>query len=61
MGSRAGIVIFESPRHSPAEMEALLRNERIITAARGSGIRVSPHFYNTASEIDRLLEVLPVL
>ena len=60
-GSRAGIVIFESPRHSPAEMEALLRNERIITAARGSGIRVSPHFYNTASEIDRLLEVLPVL
>ena len=60
-GSRAGIVIFESPRHAPAEIEELLRYERIITAARGSGVRVSPHFYNTELEIVRLLEVLPVL
>ena len=59
--SRAGIVIFESPRHAPAEIDELLRAERIITAARGSGVRVSPHFYNTELEIARLLEVLPVL
>ena len=59
--SRAGIVIFESPRHAPAEIDELLRDERIITAARGSGVRVSPHFYNTELEIARLLEVLPVL
>ena len=59
--SRAGIVIFESPRHAPAEIDELLRAERIITAARGSGVRVSPHFYNTELEITRLLEVLPVL
>ena len=59
--SRAGIVIFESPRQSPAEIDVLLRNERIITAERGSGTRVSPHFYNTELEIARLLEVLPVL
>ena len=56
---RAGIVIFESEQHTPAEIYELLHAENIITAARGSGVRVSPHFYNTTSEIERLLEVLP--
>ena len=58
---RAGIVIFESSQHTPTEIYEMLYAENIITAARGSGVRVSPHFYNTASEIDRLLEVLPEL
>ena len=56
---RAGIVIFESERHTPAEIYETLYTENIITAERGSGVRVSPHFYNTTSEIERLLEVLP--
>ena len=56
---RAGIVIFESERHTPAEIYETLYTENIITAERGSGVRVSPHFYNTASEIEHLLEVLP--
>ena len=58
---RAGIVIFESERHTPTEIYEKLHAENIITAERGSGVRVSPHFYNTASEIERLLEVLPDL
>ena len=58
---RAGIVIFESGQHTPAEIYETLHAENIITAERGSGVRVSPHFYNTPSEIDRLLEVLPEL
>ena len=58
---RAGIVIFESNRHTPAEIYEMLHAENIITAERGSGVRVSPHFYNTTSEIERLLEVLPDL
>ena len=58
---RAGIVIFESERHTPTEIYETLSTENIITAERGSGVRVSPHFYNTPSEIDRLLEVLPGL
>lgn len=58
---RAGIVIFESAQHTPAEIYEMLRAENIITAERGSGVRVSPHFYNTASEVERLLEVLPDL
>lgn len=56
---RAGIVIFESERHTPAEIYETLYTENIITAERGSGVRVSPHFYNTASEIEHLLEALP--
>ena len=58
---RAGIVIFESEQHTPTELYEMLYAENIITAERGSGVRVSPHFYNTTSEIDRLLEVLPDL
>ena len=56
---RAGIVIFESERHTPAEIYEMLYTENIIAAERGSGVRISPHFYNTASEIEYLLEVLP--
>ena len=56
---RAGIVIFESERHTSAEIYETLYTENIITAERGKGVRVSPHFYNTTSEIERLLEVLP--
>ena len=56
---RAGIVIFESENHTPAEIYETLYTENVITAERGKGIRVSPHFYNTTSEIERLLEVLP--
>ena len=58
---RAGIVIFESSRHTPTEIYERLHAENIVTAERGTGVRVSPHFYNTTSEIERLLEVLPDL
>ena len=56
---RAGIVIFESKRHSPSEIVDLLQENNIITAERGRGVRISPHFYNAELEIERLLEVLP--
>ena len=59
--ARAGIVIFESEHHSPVEIYERLHAENIITAERGSGVRISPHFYNTVSEVERLLEVLPDL
>ena len=58
---RAGIVIFESNRYTPTEIYETLYNENIITAERGSGVRISPHFYNTAFEVNRLLEVLPAV
>jgi selenocysteine lyase/cysteine desulfurase len=56
---RAGIVVFESDQHTPTELYEMLHDQNIVTAERGSGIRVSPHFYNTESEIVDLLEALP--
>lgn len=58
---RAGIVSFESERNTPVELFEMLNEKNIITAERGRGLRVSPHFYNTESEIQRLLDVLPDL
>ena len=56
---RAGIVIFESNTNTPEKIVELLQDNNIVTADRGSGVRVSPHFYNTETEIERLLKVLP--
>lgn len=56
---RAGIVIFETNSHTPTEIVDLLQENNIITAERGSGVRISPHFYNSETEIEHLLEVLP--
>ena len=56
---RAGIVIFESNIYTPTQLFNLLQDNNIITAERGSGIRISPHFYNTESEIEQLLNILP--
>ena len=58
---RAGIVVFESDHNTPAELFEMLNQENIVTAERGRGLRVSPHFYNTESEIQRLLDILPNL
>lgn len=35
-----------------------LTKNGIIVSHRMSGIRVSPHFYNTRDEIDKFLEIL---
>ena len=37
---------------------ASLTQAGIFVSKREGGIRVSPHFYNTEEEIDRLVEVL---
>jgi selenocysteine lyase/cysteine desulfurase len=35
-----------------------LAAERVHVSVRGSAVRVSVHAFNTASDVDRLLEVL---
>jgi cysteine desulfurase / selenocysteine lyase len=37
-----------------------LKNRDIITAPRGTGLRISPHFYNTIEEVDALVAALPL-
>jgi len=51
---RSGIVNFLID--NPKERTARLGKEGIVVSARSHGIRVSPHFYNTEEEIDRLVE-----
>src|SRR5664280_1341735 len=55
----AGIVSFRKPQLETAEIVRKLRASGLITAARAGWVRTSPHFYNSPSEIDGLLEALP--
>ncbi len=56
---RSGIVCFRSQRHSSAELCQLLMDNKIVGADRAQSVRVSPHFYNSEEEIERMMEVLP--
>lgn len=51
---RSGIVNFKIDK--PQEAAGKLKNKRIVVSARAHGIRVSPHFYNTEEEINKLIE-----
>jgi selenocysteine lyase/cysteine desulfurase len=44
---------------TPFFLYGYLRDRKIITAPRGNGLRLSPHFYNTTEEIDQLVAALP--
>lgn len=54
--ARASIVTFRVP-HLERALAALAR-ERVIVNSRSGGIRVSPHLYNDAADIERLFRVL---
>lgn len=56
---RAGVVSFRHPGVGAADIVASLRQRGIIVSEREGHVRVSPHFYNTVAEVDRLLEVIP--
>ncbi len=57
--SGAGIVSFRKNGHEAGEIVRRLRSQRIITAPRAGWVRVSPHFYISPGDIDRMLELLP--
>ncbi len=54
MPYRSGIVNFKIDK--PQEVAEKLSHKGIIISARAHGLRVSPHFYNTETEIDKLIE-----
>jgi cysteine desulfurase/selenocysteine lyase len=55
----SGIITFSFPGVDMTELgRAIQHEERIVTTWRANGIRVAPHGYNTADEIDGLLEAL---
>jgi cysteine desulfurase / selenocysteine lyase len=56
-GERSGVVCFR-PAEDPAKLVERAATHNVIIAARVGVVRVSPHFYNTEEEIDRLLRVV---
>ena len=44
---------------NPMKLYAHLKDRGIITAPRGDRLRISPHLYNTAEEIEALVNALP--
>jgi selenocysteine lyase/cysteine desulfurase len=46
------------PGGIPAELPAKLAREKVFVSVRGSSIRVTPHLYNTAEDMDRLIHLL---
>ena len=56
----SGIVSFASPKHNHEQIVLDLRKKhRTEIALREGRLRVSPHFYNTEEQMDRLAERLP--
>ena len=60
-GISSGIVTFRLPGIDSVALGQALERAGIATTYRTTGIRISPHGYNTATEIDRLLQTLAEL
>jgi selenocysteine lyase/cysteine desulfurase len=56
---KSAIICLQHEKYSAHDLYHLLNDRRIITTPRLGRLRVSPHFYNTREEIDRLIEALP--
>jgi len=54
---RGGAVVVDVP-NGAAVADELIRREVIIDYRPGAGIRMAPHFYNTAEEIDHAMDTL---
>ncbi|BAN49515.1 aminotransferase class V-fold PLP-dependent enzyme [Metapseudomonas resinovorans] len=55
---RAGIISFRLDGWDNQPLFERLRNEQVVCAQRGGGIRFSPHFYTTPKVIDETLALL---
>lgn len=49
---------LRKPGGVPPDLDARLATARVHVSVRGDSIRVSPHVYNTADDVERLLGVL---
>lgn len=54
----AGILVFSHPDKSPQTLHQSLMQQGVVCAARGHGLRLSPHFYQDEEEVARLMTVL---
>lgn len=59
-GQKSQIVCIQHQRGlSAMQLYVQLKSRNIITAPRGEGLRIAPHFYNSFDEIDELVAALP--
>ena len=53
------VVVFETAGLDARQLfNALYDNEKIGITGRGNGLRISPHFYNLHTEIDRTVAAI---
>lgn len=57
-GEASGIAVAVHPRRSADDLVRRLAERRVVVAVRAGRLRVSPHFYNTEEEVDRMLAEL---
>lgn len=57
-GGASGIVTFGLDGHDPVAVAEYLGEQGFVCSARGGGVRIAPHGYNTTEELDALLGTL---
>ncbi|TDQ35633.1 aminotransferase class V [Phyllobacterium brassicacearum] len=56
--SRSGITLLQKPGTVAADMHASLTKNGIYASKRNGAITVSPHYYNTPDEIERIVSIM---
>ncbi|MHA1347083.1 MAG: aminotransferase class V-fold PLP-dependent enzyme, partial [Candidatus Heimdallarchaeaceae archaeon] len=54
--NRSGIVNVRIPNN--VEIVKKLKEKNVIVSSRYGGVRISPHFYNSKEDIDKLIELM---
>ena len=57
-GISSGIVTFRLPGTDSVELGRRLRRANVVTTYRPTGVRVSPHGYNTVDDVDAIVAAL---